>query len=613
MSPDSAASAIPATASDAATGSVVTLADLTWSKSAPKSLRNAAAGGDRGDFALALQRHLRRNLRLTSRARRRSLELVTPWFAQDDGSASRLLLRESLATAADGDADASNSVTALLDAWEGVPQLDLPQAVGGMALLSGVVDRLEPALLLRLWLRLVSEVRSQAQAASELMLAADAQSALLCEVLSRGAIVGLGLKEATEWHKAGRAGWRQYVERVVDDAGFFSLISADDWCEVAASIVRTTLAADAAGETIWNRGSRTRLKRAVRRLAALQFLDGPPAFLVPADHPACARLLVDDLARAVGCRKSSAPRRLLKSIENGQGTAVRRLKKPRPSAQSDAAKIGLLRSDWAANSDVCLVAFDNSQPQLMFNPRGTRCFAGTWRLSVSLDGVPVEFGEHWKCDCWFSDRDGDFIELSYPLPGGGAVIRQVMLARRHSFLVLMDGVRGVLNGCHVEVESRLPLVEGVTCEADGVTRELQLVRAADRIRCFPVSLPWDRVQSASAQISATFGAIILQARSAGATCVPIFFDWTDPAGAEPAESSPLTVVEGHRTVGAHEAVAGRLRVGDRQWMYLHNLASGQVPRTVLGHHTLDETVIAEFRKGDVRPLVHVEGHLATAE
>jgi hypothetical protein len=56
-----------------------------------------------------------------------------------------------------------------------------------------------------------------------------------------------------------------------------------------------------------------------------------------------------------------------------------------------------------------------------------------------------------------------------------------------------------------------------------------------------------------------------------------------------------------------ESLGVRWRIGDAQWLYYHLLEPGQTARTVLGHHTFHETVIAEVdSSGEVNQLVEVE-------
>ena len=84
-------------------------------------------------------------------------------------------------------------------------------------------------------------------------------------------------------------------------------------------------------------------------------------------------------------------------------------------------------------------------------------------------------------------------------------------------------------------------------------------------------------------------------------------DWSPNRGRSPAQWRQLTVAEDGAILAQDQAVGYRLRIGKHQWLYYRSLEIGETGRTLLGHHTLHETVIAEFTTdGDVQPLVMVE-------
>jgi hypothetical protein len=238
---------------------------------------------------------------------------------------------------------------------------------------------------------------------------------------------------------------------------------------------------------------------------------------------------------------------------------------------------------------------------------GERWLAGVWGLELSLDGAPLPSASGWKCDCWYSDDEGDFLELACELGEGMAAVRQVFLARQAPLLVLMDAVRGVSPQRSLVCRSRWPLAAAVAAEQDGLTREIQLASRRGRVRVFPVHLPPQRAASAPGALEAGGDELLCSLKTHGSACQVLLLDWSDRDGQTPADWTPLSVAEEGRRLSASEAVAARLRVGDRHWFYWHNLTRGKVARSALGHHSASETVVARFSsQGTVEPLVHVE-------
>ncbi|MFO1095655.1 MAG: hypothetical protein U0992_20475 [Planctomycetaceae bacterium] len=88
---------------------------------------------------------------------------------------------------------------------------------------------------------------------------------------------------------------------------------------------------------------------------------------------------------------------------------------------------------------------------------------------------------------------------------------------------------------------------------------------------------------------------------------PLLIDWSPARRKAAVQWRQLTVAENGRALSAAEALGIRWRIGDAQWLYFHTLDGSDASRTVLGHHTFHETVIAEVdSSGDIEQLVEVE-------
>ncbi|MFQ5731905.1 MAG: hypothetical protein ACE5KM_08115, partial [Planctomycetaceae bacterium] len=228
-----------------------------------------------------------------------------------------------------------------------------------------------------------------------------------------------------------------------------------------------------------------------------------------------------------------------------------------------------------------------------------------WTLELSVGGGPVDVGGDWECTCWFSDKDVDFIELQRTTEMGIVIDRQVLLSRRQQFALFADCVSGAIEGA-ISYRSQLPLLPGTTVDADVDTRELICSREGAAFRCYPLSLPCDRVHSAPGRFEESAGRIALVQEAAGGLMVPILVDWS-PSRDEAAEWRRLTVAVDGRSVPSNAAAGYRLRVGDLHLLVYRSLNGADEARSVLGLHTQHETVIGRFtRKGEIDPLLIVE-------
>lgn len=278
-----------------------------------------------------------------------------------------------------------------------------------------------------------------------------------------------------------------------------------------------------------------------------------------------------------------------------------------PAVQSDWAGWACLRNWWNATANSAFVRHDGPCVWTQFSPRGLPVIDGEWELKVLLDGEPLTWTQPWKCSCWSSDTDMDYIELQLELPGGPMLCRQVMLSRKDQFMVVADAVSRV-GSRRIDLETRWPLSPGVRSQADTSTREIRLGTKHAKVRCFPLALPEDRALSSIGRFSAdSSGLSLTQAATSQALYAPVVFDWASERGSLDAEWRPLTVTEEGQKLRPWQAAGFRLRLGKLHLVLYRSLDSSDESRAVLGLHTNQESVIAQFNeKGYVLPIVSVE-------
>lgn len=282
-----------------------------------------------------------------------------------------------------------------------------------------------------------------------------------------------------------------------------------------------------------------------------------------------------------------------------------------PAAHSALCSFGILRNHWGDRSDVCLISYADDDCRVAIETAGKSLASGNWPLHVSVAGRPVEFTEDWSLNCWSSDEDGDYLEIGRDA-ADVCHIRQFYLSRTDSFLYLADSIRAASGP--VIYRSSLPLAAGWKAEQDGLTREFRLLNRIARLRAVPISLPQNVADGTNGRIEVIDGSLQFAADTPLAgVCSALLLEWSPSQRKAPVDWSLLTVAEAGRRLDSGEAFGARIRIGGEQLVFFHSHTSAQLARTVLGHHTPYETVIARFMNGNFLPVLNVEAEQGESE
>jgi hypothetical protein len=277
-----------------------------------------------------------------------------------------------------------------------------------------------------------------------------------------------------------------------------------------------------------------------------------------------------------------------------------------PVFQSDSSRLACLRSDWTPDANSLSVLHHRRFPELELAIRGKVLLRGNWEIEICAGGEDVPILGPWSCSCWYSDDEGDYLELQARLTAEIRIERQLLLARKDDLLFLADAVIGGGDAAIVYT-SRLPLVPGIEIVPDSPTRECRLAGNAAQARLFPLGLPCERTRGTAGQLAGSQNRVELRQTGIGGLYAPIVIDWNPTRRRSPAIWRPLTVAQNGAIVATGTAAAARLQVGAAQWLVYRSLAPILEPRTVLGQHTMYETMIGRFaRSGEVEPIVLVE-------
>lgn len=607
------------------------LQQVHWRSSADKRLMSAAKQGDIAAFAKQVRRQLRDASRRSRQVGGTSALLQPLWskhtFDSDHeswGGLLTMLHREM--TADKSDAKRSATVRKLVSRQlaAGGPFAGGPTGlIAWMTVLSEVGGLLSDAVLVTVW-RQTLEASLRLKMHDEEFDAACPDQRILVkgEVPWRSGLLFAGVRGAGKRHKVGQALLRQELEAMTDGDGTPHARMLHRLPLTLAVFVRAMLAGLAAGEKLWNSNSADRFEMLIERVSALSMSDGrtamsngasfAPASLMKAatklsglrkGHPSARRFLEmpDD---AVGLRKKRRAKGQYKI--NRAGKVPRFDKDESPSSQSDWAELACMRNNWRDGADSCVITYDESQPRVQLSAFERSLIDGEWRTTIEREGEVLAGNLNWECVCWFSDKDGDYLELQAETDGL-SLFRQVLLSRTDHWALFADGIVGK-QAAEYALSTHLPLADGVTTDRSELTREMGIAQGKLKAKVYPLALDQQRIANAHGTLTDEDASLTLRQTTTGkAIYAPLIIDWSPDRRKSEAQWRRLTVAEEGKALPADAAAGYRLRIGKHQWLFYRSFEEGETARTVLGHHTPHETVIAEFPvSGDVDPLVMVE-------
>ncbi len=281
-------------------------------------------------------------------------------------------------------------------------------------------------------------------------------------------------------------------------------------------------------------------------------------------------------------------------------------KEVRPVFQSDRSRSACLRGDWSPNANSLSVLHHGQFPSVELATRGALLFSGQWEIELRIANESIGIFGPWTCSCWYSDDEADYLELQARPAPDIRIERQLLLPRNDDFLFMADVVVG-RGDERIEYRSRLPLAGNIEVALDRETRACRLSGPNMVSRLLPIGLPCPRVQSCAGQMMSLPHHLEFRQTAIGGIYSPIVIDWNRARGRRPAMWRPLTVAQNGTAVPNSQAAGFRLQVGKEQWLIYRSLSRILEPRTVLGQHTMYETLIGRFSTtGAVDPIVLVE-------
>lgn len=349
----------------------------------------------------------------------------------------------------------------------------------------------------------------------------------------------------------------------------------------------------------------------------LEISVGPFLSTFPAEEPSEKHSYLTTslqwLLKQLGSSKSSPEMLELINLTTSKTKGLKTLQQPNASHQSEWAEWALLKNNRLTGHDSLLVDFH--QPELEWDliGYGRSIFSGGIQVSVCSEGQSVELADTWKQTCWFDDDEASYLELHSTTRCGVDVDLQFLLSKQDHLLFLAGTVLSAEAAKSLELTLSFSLPKSQKRREQKLTREWKGVINDRAWRLCPLSVPHAKVEPAAGSVS--FNSldeeqeelVLTQKQTGKALAMPLLLDWSAERMTQPADWSILTVTHDGKRCTPDDAFASRVRIGSHQWMWFRNLNKQGDALAVLGHHTVQETVIGEFpQTGLLKPLVGVD-------
>ena len=363
---------------------------------------------------------------------------------------------------------------------------------------------------------------------------------------------------------------------------------------------------EAIGKHALQRDARVQYEWLVRQSIRLTRGDGTQALSDRAAGNWCPELFDVALDHSDDPDNAEAARMALHGVRS-KHRAGRFTELPEPVVHSEWAEVSVLRTSWKPNGEKLTISHANRTVYGELEASGTVVWSGPWEPHLMADGQPIRPSDDWEVVCWFTDDDGDYLELEATCDNDFVFQRQFFLARRDRFLYVADAVIGS-RSCHLEYDCQLNLGPDVSYSPDPEASEGFLVtgRGQPVAHCFPLALPeWP--DHRVGMLAGSDGCLQLhQQAQARRLYAPIWFDLDPRRMGKPITWRQLTVAEQLERVSEEQAVGYRVQVGKKHWLVYRTL-SPRANRTILGQNLSSDCLIARFRRdGTTETLVEIE-------
>lgn len=296
-------------------------------------------------------------------------------------------------------------------------------------------------------------------------------------------------------------------------------------------------------------------------------------------------------------------KKLTKGLDGKSGKRV-----PEFSEVCEWSGLALLRTELGREGTAVAIDFATPVMKIDVWVGSRQLLQGNWTAEIASDGQPLTAVGSWEETCWFSDSDVDYVEFSIDLDKGARLERQVLLARKDKFLLVVDNV---MNAPGMGLQNRLsiPMGSGVGLVPEAETREGMLIGDRLLARVLPLALPEWRTDPRIGELTSKDGLLqLVEERPGKNLSCPLFIDLDPKRLNKPCTWRQLTIAESLEIQPHDVAVGYRVQCGKKQWL-VYRSQGPTANRTLLGYNLSIEGMIGRFSSpsGEVQELLQIEG------
>ncbi|MGL4512793.1 MAG: hypothetical protein ACRCT8_06855 [Lacipirellulaceae bacterium] len=356
----------------------------------------------------------------------------------------------------------------------------------------------------------------------------------------------------------------------------------------------------------WNSDAHNQFEWALRQSLRLGDRHGRPALGADGEPTAMRECLEGTLALTTDDADLAAAAVRLKGYRPARKVTA---DPPEASVESEWSSLAVLAAGWSHKAPRIVVAYEKQSLRFELRSGGKPLFSGEWPIDVEFAGKPLAAAGEWEQQCWYSDEDCDYLELSIDLAGGGRLERQFFLAKRDGAAMVTElllTARG--EAAPFRVISRLPLVEGIGFRAEKETRDGVLIDNGEAVAgLMPLGLAEWRLEARGGELHEDSGALVLSREAVGRNgSSPLWIDLDVPRFAKQRTWRQLTVAQALKVVSPDVATAFRVQSGKSQWLVYRSL-DAPANRTFMGHNVSCEGFLGRFLKsGEVDEYFELE-------
>lgn len=377
-----------------------------------------------------------------------------------------------------------------------------------------------------------------------------------------------------------------------------------------ASWTRTRAIGETLKKNCWNDKAETQFEWLVRQTLAMQRVDGSPMLSTDPLIAWPAGVLDTALDLAGDSQDDAAAAARLGKMLTSIDSDFDQRDLPDASVESEWSSLAMLATGWDKTSARLLVDYSSPEMRIELESAGRTLISGQWTSETSLDGKILDPVDEWEQQCWNSDDECDFLDLTLELASGVRLERQFFLGKEDGFLIVHDVLHGIEGAEGVwRHTSALPLAAGYSFKGEDETRDGQLcdAKGTPRSVVMPLSLAEWRTERRFGELAMAGDQLQLTQSAHGArlSC-PLWFDLRSRRANKPRTWRQLTVAASLEVAPSDVAVGYRVQVGDAQWLLYRSLAN-PANRTFMGQNTAAELVIGRFyRTGEFDELLAVD-------